>query len=228
MTTRSTHEPARSAVRRGARLDLLRAILLVLRRPAGGGAAVPGERHPRSRHSPRAAGRGRRALLPVRGQEPDQRSVSHAAGRAEERAVARAGWTSRCSGATATPSRSSTPRCAAIEAAGHRRVLAVVTSAYPSYSSCRQYRENLYDAASGTTVEIDRIRHYAEPPGLRRGVGGRGRRPRWTARHRGGRAARLVFVTHSIPTRDGRAPPARSRAAPTARTSTGTAWSPPR
>ena len=37
-----------------------------------------------------------------------------------------------------------------IEAAGHRRVLAVVTSAYPSYSSCRQYRENLYDAAAGT------------------------------------------------------------------------------
>ena len=29
----------------------------------------------------------------------------------------------------------------AIERDGHRRVLVVVTSAYPSYSSCRQYRE---------------------------------------------------------------------------------------
>src|SRR4051794_19389691 len=38
----------------------------------------------------------------------------------------------------------------AMAAAGHRRVLAVLTSAYPSYSSCRQYRENLYDAAQGT------------------------------------------------------------------------------
>ena len=49
---------------------------------------------------------------------------------------------------------------------GHRRVLAVVTSAYPSYSSCRQYRENLYDAAQGTQVQIDRIRHYANHPGF--------------------------------------------------------------
>ena len=51
-----------------------------------------------------------------------------------------------------------------IEADGHRRVVAVTTSAYPSYSSCRQYRENLYDAVqtdeasswtrSGTTPTI--------------------------------------------------------------------------
>src|SRR5919112_1313186 len=53
-----------------------------------------------------------------------------------------------------------------IEAAGHRRVLAVVTSAYPSYSSCRQYRENLYDAAADSSVQIDRIRHYADHPGF--------------------------------------------------------------
>ena len=58
---------------------------------------------------------------------------------------------------------------------GHRRVLALTTSAYPSYSSCRQYRENLYDAvnaslvreaAQGETVRIDRIRHYANHPGF--------------------------------------------------------------
>jgi protoporphyrin/coproporphyrin ferrochelatase len=82
--------------------------------------------------------------------------------------------------------------------AGHRRVLAVLTSAYPSYSSCRQYRENLYDAARGLPVEVDRIRHYATHPGFVRasvdatdnaldelGVDAEG--------------ARLLFVTHSIP-----------------------------
>ena len=58
------------------------------------------------------------------------------------------------------------PELAAISAAGHRRVLAVVTSAYPSYSSCRQYRENLYDAAAELPVQIDRIRHYADHPGF--------------------------------------------------------------
>ena len=53
-----------------------------------------------------------------------------------------------------------------IERDGHRRVLAVVTSAYPSYSSCRQYRENLFDAVQGTQIQIDRIRHYANHPGF--------------------------------------------------------------
>jgi ferrochelatase len=86
----------------------------------------------------------------------------------------------------------------AIEAVGLRRVLAVVTSAYPSYSSCRQYRENLYDAALGTAVEIDRIRHYANHPGFVAAAVD----ATLAALHRLGNAAsgaRLVFVTHSIP-----------------------------
>jgi ferrochelatase len=85
-----------------------------------------------------------------------------------------------------------------IEAAGHRRVLAVVTSAYPSYSSCRQYRENLFDAADGTTVQIDRIRHYADHPGFVAASVDAS----LAALDRLGDAAagaRLVFVTHSIP-----------------------------
>jgi protoporphyrin/coproporphyrin ferrochelatase len=85
-----------------------------------------------------------------------------------------------------------------IEAAGHRRVLAVVTSAYPSYSSCRQYRENLYDAAVGSRLQIDRIRHYANHPGfVAASVDAT-----MAALDRLGEAtadARLVFVTHSIP-----------------------------
>jgi protoporphyrin/coproporphyrin ferrochelatase len=87
----------------------------------------------------------------------------------------------------------------AIERDGHRRVLAVVTSAYPSYSSCRQYRENLFDAAQGTQVQIDRIRHYANHPGFVRASVDAS----LDALERLGEAAddaRLVFVTHSIPT----------------------------
>jgi protoporphyrin/coproporphyrin ferrochelatase len=87
---------------------------------------------------------------------------------------------------------------AAIEAAGLRRVLAVVTSAYPSYSSCRQYRENLFDAAAGTAVQIDRIRHYADHPGFVAAAVD----ATTAALDRlgeGAEDARLVFVTHSIP-----------------------------
>ena len=86
----------------------------------------------------------------------------------------------------------------AIDRDGHRRVLAVVTSAYPSYSSCRQYRENLFDAAQGTRVLLDRIRHYANHPGfVQASVDAT-----LEAFERLGESAdeaHLVFVTHSIP-----------------------------
>ncbi len=88
---------------------------------------------------------------------------------------------------------------AALQRDGRRRVLTVVTSAYPSYSSCRQYRENLYDAAAGTDVVVDRIRHYANHPGfVTASVDATD-----AALDRLGQtevAPRLLFVTHSIPT----------------------------
>ncbi|MFL6025978.1 MAG: ferrochelatase, partial [Friedmanniella sp.] len=82
--------------------------------------------------------------------------------------------------------------------AGHRRVVAVLTSAYPSYSSCRQYRENLYDAVQGTEVEVDKIRHYADHPGF---VTASVDATLAALDQLGpiGEEARLVFVTHSIP-----------------------------
>jgi ferrochelatase len=77
-------------------------------------------------------------------------------------------------------------------------VLAVVTSAYPSYSSCRQYRENLYDAAQGTHIRVDRIRHYANHPGfIEASVDAT--LEALAALPESADAARLVFVTHSIP-----------------------------
>ncbi len=91
-----------------------------------------------------------------------------------------------------------------VAADGHRRVLVITTSAYPSYSSCRQYRENLADAARGTDLQIDKIRHYADHPGFVAasvaatldGLAELGRRASGAEQQ-----ARLVFVTHSIPTR---------------------------
>ena len=87
----------------------------------------------------------------------------------------------------------------ALAAAGRRKVLAVLTSAYPSYSSCRQYRENLYDAVQGTDVEVDKIRHYSDHPGfVAASVDATLAALDSLGAH--GDQARLVFVTHSIPT----------------------------
>jgi ferrochelatase len=83
-------------------------------------------------------------------------------------------------------------------AGGHRRVLAALTSAYPSYSSCRQYREDLYDAVADHQIELDRIRHYATHPGF---VAASVDATLAALDVLGDNApgARLIFVTHSIP-----------------------------
>ncbi|MDN5770092.1 MAG: ferrochelatase [Microlunatus sp.] len=80
---------------------------------------------------------------------------------------------------------------------GYRRVLVLTTSAYPAYSSCRQYRENLYDAFAETTITVEQIRHYANHPGfvsasVAATVAATDGLP-------AGLRPRLVFVTHSIP-----------------------------
>ena len=89
--------------------------------------------------------------------------------------------------------------------AGHRRVAVIATSAYSSYSGCRQYREDLARsvtelAAEGRQVEVDKVRHYFNHPGFLQpsadavaaALAG------FTEQDRA--AARVVFVTHSIPT----------------------------
>ncbi len=88
-------------------------------------------------------------------------------------------------------------------ASGARRVLTVLTSAYSSYSSCRQYREDLAAAAATLAEEgvedlvIDKVRPYAAHPGF---VGPTARLV--TEAVRGVRerdGLRLLFVTHSVP-----------------------------
>lgn len=90
--------------------------------------------------------------------------------------------------------------------AGHRRVLVVTTSAYSSYSSCRQYRENLADAvaaaesATGVTLEVDKIRPYALHPGFVDANVAAVQAAITDAAASGSTAPALLFVTHSIPT----------------------------
>lgn len=84
---------------------------------------------------------------------------------------------------------------------GVRHAACFVTSAYSSWSSCRQYRENLYAAQDGVAnaPRLDRLRHYFNHPGFVEPVvdgvvGGLAELPEQLRE-----VARLVFVTHSIP-----------------------------
>ena len=62
-----------------------------------------------------------------------------------------------------------TATVAEMAAAGVRRALAFVTSAYGSYSSCRQYLDDIERARAETgpgAPEIDKIRHFYRHPGF--------------------------------------------------------------
>jgi protoporphyrin/coproporphyrin ferrochelatase len=85
---------------------------------------------------------------------------------------------------------------------GVRRALAFVTSAYSSYSGCRQYREDLAEAAARVGPQaprVERLRHYFNHPGfvapmVDATVDALGALPAEVRDE-----ARLVFVTHSVP-----------------------------
>ena len=93
-------------------------------------------------------------------------------------------------------------------AAGDTNLLALATSAYSSFSSCRQYREDfarvLTETGLAGTVSIDKVRQFFDHPGfvqpfidgVRAAVAGfldDGIAPE---------AVRVLFSTHSIPTAD--------------------------
>lgn len=88
---------------------------------------------------------------------------------------------------------------------GARRVLVLATSAYASYSGCRQYREDLAAAlvtlaAEGRALQVDRLRHYFNHPGFTEAnVDAVLAALEGLPTASGGTAPRLVFVTHSIP-----------------------------
>ncbi|MBO0868724.1 MAG: ferrochelatase [Micromonosporaceae bacterium] len=96
---------------------------------------------------------------------------------------------------------------ASMRDAGVRRALAFVTSAYGSYSSCRQYLEDIERAraevGAGAPV-IDKLRHYHDHPGhiqphadaLRRALASL---PGGGLAADGREQTRVVFTAHSIP-----------------------------
>ncbi|MFB9892113.1 ferrochelatase [Planobispora takensis] len=84
---------------------------------------------------------------------------------------------------------------------GVRRAAAFVTSAYGSYSACRQYIDDisLARAAVEGAPEIVKLRHYHDHPGFVAAMVDHAREAldRLPAEHRD--TARLVFTAHSIP-----------------------------
>jgi len=96
-----------------------------------------------------------------------------------------------------------TEEMARIAADGHGRVLAMLTSAYSSYAGCRQYRENLAAAVEPPGERaplVDRVRHYFNHPGFVEAMVA-STLAALDALPAGVRdGARLVFVTHSVPT----------------------------
>jgi ferrochelatase len=88
--------------------------------------------------------------------------------------------------------------------AGMRRLVTIVTSAYTSYSSCRQYREDLAAAVAtlaeeGREIEVDKVRPYFNHPGFSRANAREVTEAVRGLRQRPDDEVRLVFVTHSIP-----------------------------
>ena len=83
---------------------------------------------------------------------------------------------------------------------GHTRVLGLATSAYQSYSNCRQYWEDFTRATDGQSIEVAKLDPFWDDPAFaeanaRRVVAA------WRGLRGGGvdGPVRLLFVTHSIP-----------------------------
>jgi ferrochelatase len=91
---------------------------------------------------------------------------------------------------------------AKMAADGVTRAACFVTSAYSSWSSCRQYRENLYDAAHDVpdAPVLDKLRHYFNHPGFVEPVVDATLAALAELPDDVREKARLAFVTHSIPT----------------------------
>ena len=89
---------------------------------------------------------------------------------------------------------------------GRRRILVLATSAYASYSGCRQYRENLADALAALEAEglelpkVDKLRHYFNHPGFLEPMIDGVLRSLAELPEDVRDGAHLAFSTHSIPT----------------------------
>jgi protoporphyrin/coproporphyrin ferrochelatase len=85
---------------------------------------------------------------------------------------------------------------------GVRRALAFVTSAYSSYSGCRQYRENIARAQNevgGGTPEIDKLRVFFNHPGFLEATGERMQEALAHVPANARRSVQVIYTAHSIP-----------------------------
>ena len=85
---------------------------------------------------------------------------------------------------------------------GIRRALAIVTSGYGSYSSCRQYLENLEEARKGIgegAPEVDKLRLFFNHPGFLESMVACTDRALLQVDQERRQDCRLLFTAHSIP-----------------------------
>jgi ferrochelatase len=88
-----------------------------------------------------------------------------------------------------------------MKADGITRAAAILTSAYSSYSGCRQYRENLAQAVAEVpgAPRIDRLRHYFNHPGFIEPMVDATLAALADLPEDARRGGHIAFVTHSIP-----------------------------
>lgn len=85
---------------------------------------------------------------------------------------------------------------------GKQRALAFMTSAFSSYSGCRQYREDIARAQAevdGPTPQVDKLRVFYNHPGFLEPMADRVREAFAQLPAEGRDEAALVFTAHSIP-----------------------------
>jgi ferrochelatase len=90
---------------------------------------------------------------------------------------------------------------AQMAADGIRRSIAYVTSTFSSYSGCRKYREDLYDAVHGIDAApvIDKLRVGFNHPGFISAAAARVEAAFALLSDAEARDARLIFTAHSLP-----------------------------
>jgi len=81
-----------------------------------------------------------------------------------------------------------------MEADGVKRALAFVTSAFSSYSGCRQYRENIEQALGPSALRIDKLRVFYNHPGFIEAIVERCEEALRTLSQ-----PHLIFTAHSVP-----------------------------
>ena len=97
------------------------------------------------------------------------------------------------------------PTLRQIAADGHRRVIALATSAYASYSGCRQYREDVARALAETGLDgrlaVDKLRLYFDHPGFVEpfGEGLAAALAELAGEGIAVAESKVLFTTHSIP-----------------------------